>query len=268
MCTKIFLGLLQMTFVDWYHSNQDWLMLVCMFITLTVILSIFYILSKKGLDVFYTRKGVHITAGSYIFFWLMASDNIWTRWVASIPALLTALIFLLIGLKTIPGGFLVKSMSRTGEPFDLVKGTLIYAIIMSLICVFIWRDQPWGLIVIMTIAWGDGIAPIAGKFLGKHKYRSIGGGEKSIEGSIAMFIVSVAFSYLIVYVFGIVLTGENWLWGYDQWPWLWGKILILVTVGTIAEGLSPTDIDNLVVPIVMILITLTFQLNIFLNPLK
>lgn len=248
--------------IDWYHDNQDWLMIVCMFVTLAIILSIFYLLSKKGLDVFYTRKGVHITAGCYIFFWLMASDNGYAQWIAAIPAFLTAIIFLLIGLKVIPGAFMVKSMSRTGEPFDLVKGTFFYALVMTLICGFIWREQPWGLITIMTIAWGDGIAPIAGRFLGKHKYRSIGGGEKSYAGSIAMFIVSIAFSFLIVYVFGIVLTGENWLWGYDEFPWLWGKILILVALGTIAEGLSPTDIDNLAVPIIMIAVSFAFGLKL------
>lgn len=250
-----------MTFTEWYHNNQNWLMLVCMFITLVVILALFYLLSKKGMDVFYTRKGVHITAGCYIFFWLMASDIGWARYVAMIPAALTAIVFLLIGLKVIPGGFMVRSMSRTGEPFDLIKGTMIYAIVMTLICVFVWRDTPWGLIIIMTVAWGDGIAPIAGRFFGKHKYRTIGGGEKTVEGSITMFIFSVAFSYFIVYLFGIVLTGQNWLWGYPEWPWLWGKILILVAVGTIAEGLSPSDFDNLVVPIVMFLISIAFGLR-------
>jgi dolichol kinase len=250
-----------MTFAEWYQSNQDWFMLVCMFITLAVILSLFYLLSKKGMDVFYTRKGVHITAGCYIFFWLMASDLGRARYIAMIPAALTAVVFLLIGLRVIPGGFMVKSMSRTGEPFDLIKGTMIYAIVMTLICVFIWRDNPWGLVIIMTIAWGDGIAPIVGRFFGIRKYKTIGGGEKTIGGSIGMFIFSVAFSYLIVYIFGMVLNGQNWLWDYPAWPWLWGKILILVAIGTIAEGLSPTDIDNLMVPIVMFLISLAFGLR-------
>lgn len=250
-----------MSFIDWYHNNQNWLMLVCMFITLGVILAIFYILSKKGMDVFFTRKGVHITAGCYIFFWLMASDDGWARWIAVIPAALTAIVFLLIGLKVIKLDFMVKSMSRDGQPFDLIKGTMIYAIVMTLICGFIWREQPWGLITIMTIAWGDGIAPIAGRYFGKHKYKTIGGGEKTVEGSIAMYIFSVAFSFFICYIFGLVLTGQNWLWGNEDWPWLWGKILILAAVGTIAEGLSPTDIDNLVVPIVMVLLSLAFGLT-------
>ncbi|MBK5113815.1 MAG: hypothetical protein KGD59_07880 [Candidatus Heimdallarchaeota archaeon] len=250
-----------MTFAEWFQINQDWFMLVCMFITLVVILSLFYLLSKKGMDVFYTRKGIHITAGCYIFFWLMGSDLGRARYIAMIPAALTAVVFLLIGLKVIPGAFMVKSMSRTGEPFDLIKGTMIYAIVMTLICVFVWRDNPWGLVIIMTIAWGDGIAPIAGKFFGIKKYKAIGGGEKSIGGSIGMFIFSVAFSYFIIYLFGIVLDGQNWLWGNLEWPWLWGKVLILVAIGTIAEALSPTDIDNLVVPIVMFLISIAFGLR-------
>ncbi|NHJ49485.1 MAG: hypothetical protein FK733_16975 [Asgard group archaeon] len=249
--------------IDWYHNNQDWLMLVCMFVTLAVILSLFYLLSKKGLDVFYTRKGIHIAAGCYIFFWLMASDKGYARWIAAIPAFLTAIVFLLIGLKVIKLSFMVESMSRTGEPFDLIKGTMFYALVMTLICGFIWRDQPWGLITIMTIAWGDGIAPIAGRFFGKHKYKSIGGVEKTYAGSIAMFIFSVGFSFLIVYVFGMVLgPGVNWLWNHPDIPWLWGKILILVAIGTIAEGLSPTDFDNLVVPILMLAISFAFGLQL------
>ncbi|MHA1743956.1 MAG: diacylglycerol/polyprenol kinase family protein [Candidatus Heimdallarchaeota archaeon] len=250
-----------MSFVDWYHNNQDWIMLVCMFVTLATILTIFYFLNKKGMDVFYTRKGVHITVGSYIFFWLMASDNWWARYVAMIPAALTAIVFLFVGLKVIRFNFLVRSMSRDGEPTDLLKGTFIYAIMMSLICAFIWREQPWGLIAIMAVAFGDGIAPIAGRHLGKHKYWSIGGGEKSLEGSLFMFLCSVAMSFLITYIFGVVLTGQNWLWGYADWPWLWGKILILCLIGTIAEGLSPKDFDNLIVPVVMILISLAFGLK-------
>lgn len=246
-----------MTFSEWYNAYQDWIMLVCMFITLAFILTVFYILSKKGLDVFYTRKGVHITAGCYVFFWLMASDNGWARYVAAILPFLTVIIFLLIGLKLVPGKFMVESMSRTGEPFDLIKGTLFYALVMTLICIFIWKDQPWGLIVIMTIAWGDGIAPIAGRFFGKHKYKSIGGVEKTLEGSIGMYIFSVAFSYLIVFIFGYA-NGANWLFGAD---WVWGKILIVCLAGTIAEGLSPTDFDNLIVPIVMVLISWAFGMQ-------
>lgn len=253
-----------MSFIDWYNNYQDWIMLVCMILVLVIVLVIFYILSKKGMDVFFTRKGVHISGGCYSFFWLMASDNSWARWVGAILPFLTAILFILIGLKIIPGRFMVDSMSRTGEPFDLIKGTLFYALVMALICVFIWKDQPWGLIIIMTIAWGDGIAPIAGRYFGKHKYRSIGGVEKSLEGSIAMFIFSVAFSYLIVFLFGLV-HGQDWLFG-GIWPWLWGKILILAFVATIAEGLSPTDFDNLTVPIVMVLISWAMGLE-WLNPL-
>ena len=246
-----------MSFLDWYHNYQDWIMLVCMFIALAIILTVFYILSKQGMDVFYTRKGVHITAGCYSFFWMMASDTVWARWIAAILPFLVAIIFLLIGLKVIPGKFMVDSMSRTGEPFDLIKGTMFYSLVMTFICIIIWKDQPWGLIIIMTIAWGDGIAPIAGRFFGRHKYKSIGGVEKTVEGSIGMYIFSVAFSFLIVYLFGMV-HGEIWLWGHADWPWLWGKILILCLIGTIAEGLSPTDFDNLIVPFVMVMISWAF----------
>lgn len=242
-----------MTFIEWYHTYQNWIMLIVMFLALAIILTVFYLLKKKGLAVFYTRKGVHIMAGCYSFFWLMASDDSWVRWVAAIPPFLTAVAFLLIGLKIIPGDFMVKSMSRTGEPFDLIKGTLFYSIIMTFICIFIWKDQPFGLIAIMTIAWGDGIAPIIGKFFGKHTYKSIGGSEKTIEGSIGMFVAGVAFSYLICFVFGLG-ANENWLFG-SIWPWLWGKILILVAIGTIVEGLSPTDIDNITVPVIMLLVS-------------
>jgi len=254
-----------MTFVEWYHNYQDWIMFVCMTLTLGFFLTLFYILSKKGMDVFFTRKGVHITGGSYIFFWLMASDDSWSRWIAAILPALIAIVFLLIGLKIIPGKFMVDSMSRTGEPFDLIKGTLIYSVVMTLICIFTWKDQPWGLVAIITIAWGDGIAPIAGRYFGTFRYKTLGGkGEKTIEGSIAMFIFSVGFSFLIVYLFGLV-HGQDWLMG-DTWPWLWGKIMILVLVGTIAEGLSPSDFDNLVVPVVMLLLSWAFGLQL-LNPL-
>ncbi len=131
-----------MTFIEWYHNYQNWIMLVCMFLALAIILTVFYVLSKKGMDVFFTRKGVHIAAGCYSIFWLMASDDKWARWVAAIPPGLIAIVFLLIGLKVIPGKFMVNSMSRTGEPFDLIKGTLIYSLVMFLICIFIWKDQP------------------------------------------------------------------------------------------------------------------------------
>jgi dolichol kinase len=135
---------------------------------------------------------------------------------------------------------------------------------MALICIFIWKDQPWGLVIIMTVAWGDGIAPIAGRYFGKHKYRSLGGVEKTLEGSLGMFFASIFFSYLVVFIFGIV-QGENWLFG-QTWPWLWGKIIILVLIGTIVEGLSPTDIDNLMVPLAMIIAASAFNLQL-LHPL-
>lgn len=248
-----------MSFIDWYYQYQDWIMLGCMFITIAFILIVFYSLKKMGVDVLYTRKGIHISAGCYSFFWLMASDSQWARWIAAIPPAVFVLVFLLIGFKLIPAKSLVDSMSRTGEPFDLVKGTLFYSIVMTLICIFVWKDQPWGLIAIMTVAWGDGLAPIVGQNFGKIKYKSLSGSKKTLEGSLTMFIASVVFSFIICLAFGFQVFSMN--------NWLWGKILILVLAGTIVEGLSPTDIDNIMVPLTVILLSWAFGL-VWLNPLK
>jgi dolichol kinase len=253
-----------MSFIDWYLNNQNWLMIVCMFLMLGTILTIFYFLQKKGLDVFYTRKGIHISVSCYCFFWLMASDDSWIRWIAAIPPFVTAIGFLIIGFGLVPGDFLVKSMSRTGKPFDLVKGTFFYALVMSLICVFLWRDQPWGLITIMIIAFGDGFAAIVGKSFGRIKYRSLFGSEKTVEGSITMFLVSIIVSYLICLIFGAAY-GENWLFG-TIYSYLWLKIILLAAVGTIIEGLTPKDFDNLIIPIGVLLVSLAFGVT-WLNPL-
>ena len=93
--------------------------------------------------------------------------------------------------------------------------------------------SPGALLSMGFLGWGDGLAPVIGKRFGKHKYHLFS--DKTIEGSIAFFF----FGFIGALFFNLLFFGQI-------------NILILITVAvvtTVIEGLSPKDIDNILIPI-------------------
>ena len=105
---------------------------------------------------------------------------------ASIPAL-NGLRLALVGAGLIPGSGLISSVSRTKDRTELLRGPLIYVVVLLAATMLSWRTSLPGLCAVAMMAGGDGVADIVG--------RRFGGGNqlpwnegKSWAGSLAMFL--------------------------------------------------------------------------------
>jgi dolichol kinase len=80
------------------------------------------------------------------------------------------------------------------------------------------------------MSYGDGMASLIGEKYGKTKYRILGD-EKSLEGSLGMFMVLII---MLVIVFTYYSVPLNIL-----------TIFMVALVATVLEGITPRGLDNL-----------------------
>ncbi|BAF28951.1 Os12g0105500, partial [Oryza sativa Japonica Group] len=167
--------------------------------------------NRALLDQKLCRKLVHITVGLvYFLMWpLFSADDVYAPFLASIVIAFNIIKVTLIGLGIVKDDGVINSMTRNGDPRELLKGPLYYACAMTLATVIFWRTSPISIAVICNLCAGDGVADIAGRQLGRIKlpYNP----DKSYAGSIAMFLAGFLASILYMcyfHLFGFV--EESW----------------------------------------------------------
>ena len=250
-----------------FDNSLAWLWdIIAMIISLVLVLAVVQInglIQKKGLLPSYiTRKIVHILVGPvFLLTWLLFSGEIFSRYIAMIVPILFVFQFTAIGTGKIKDEAFVRSMSRTGEPSELLKGTLYYAIVIMLVTIFWFYIPPTGIndanpsafIIMGCLAGGDGLADIIGRKFGGEKKFGIGGAQKTFAGMIGMFMGSFIFSIVLVAIFSIEATTFNLF-------EIGIPILIISLIATIAEALSPPNLDNLIIFIVVIFVMVLFTI--------
>lgn len=201
-----------------------------------------------------TRKIVHIFAAPvFLVTWWLYSGSALSRYLALVVPILFVLLFVAIGTGKVKNEAFVGSMSRTGDASELLKGTLYYALIICIVTV-LWFYSPGGtieanptaLIILGCLAGGDGLADVIGRKYGGTRKFGIGGAEKTIAGSIGMFIGSFLFSYILAFLFWFDLVA------------ILLPILVICIIVTIVEALSPKNLDNWTVPITVVIMIVLF----------
>ncbi len=215
------------------------------FVYIMLVIKFMDIMVSKGLSQDISRKVIHIAAGSWIVFWPLFYPNHWSYVFNIIVAVLWTLMFLQKGLTASPDDPAVKTMTRTGDPKELLRGPLFFTLVMEFIGIFYFMDLK-GILVMAALGWGDGLAPVFGKYYGKNKY-SIFGNEKSVQGSLAMFI----FSWFAMIFLTLLIMPSCVL---SNFTGFLTKTLILAIIATIVEALSPRDVDNLLIPAVLLIV--------------
>ncbi|MEL6456891.1 MAG: diacylglycerol/polyprenol kinase family protein [Cyanobacteria bacterium J06621_15] len=173
------------------------------------------------------RKIVHIGTGNVILlaWWFNIPASI------GIAASILASLFTLLSYRfpILPG---INSVGRKS------LGTFFYSVSIGLLVGWFWYlEKPfYAVIGILIMAWGDGLAALFGQRFGKHKYKVLGG-QKSIEGSLIMTLVSFTVSILILQT----VQGNIWE--------TWLVSLVVAVVATGLEAISFLGIDNLTVPL-------------------
>ena len=195
-----------------------------------------YLVTKHNLSRDISRKITHICAGSVIIFLPLFHDGHWSQYLNVSVYVVWALLFLQKGFFADDDDQAIKTMTRTGDKRELLKGTF-YFVIVGIICGTVYYKQLPGVLAMAVLGWGDGLAPIVGMKLGKMKYKVLS--EKTVEGSLAFFA-------------GSALAGMFFVWLIIPEAFDLSTILIIALAATIVEGLSPKEVDNILIPLAVI----------------
>lgn len=195
-----------------------------------------YLVSNKGLPRDISRKITHIAAGSLIVFLPLYVDGDWSQYLNITVYVVWALLFIQKGLFAADDDQAIKTMTRTGDKRELLKGTL-YFVIVGIICGTLYYKQLTGVLAMAILGWGDGLAPVIGTRYGKMKYHIFS--DKSVEGSLTFLVGSFAAALFFAW---LIVPG----------PLDIGRILLFTVVATVVEGISPKEVDNILIPAAII----------------
>lgn len=196
--------------------------------------------AKGWIDSQLSRKFIHIGTGPiFVLCWPLFNNTPNARFFAAAVPLVITLQFLLVGLGIMKDEASVKAMSRSGNPREILRGPLMYGIVFVVLTLIYWYDSPTGIVALMILCGGDGLADIVGRRWGRVKLPWSSG--KSWAGSMAMFGGGFVLGAMILVIFVNI--------GLLSAPFSTYLTPLLVTalVATIVETFPIRDWDNVTV---------------------
>jgi phytol kinase len=221
------------------HRVMNWLGLLVSFAFVFGFIGLAQLLLKRGtMSVSATRKVIHIGVSHW---WLLAMV-FFDRWEF---AIIGPVAFVLINLMS----YILRLFpAMEHEKRSKNLGTIYFPIALTVMVLVTWGGPIpiWmGGLAILVLGYGDGLASLAGE-RSKGVRFSVFGNSKSLRGTLVMFVVAsiVAAVFLVLFAgpeslvlaetsrpLGIALTS-----------------LLLASVATGVELLTPLGVDNLTVP--------------------
>ena len=189
-----------------------------------------------------SRKLIHILTGPlFVLCWLLfPSPDLWYyRWLAALVPLLFTVQFALIGLGIVKDEASVKAMSRHGDRREILRGPLYYGIIFVAMTLVFWKDSPIGMVAVMLMCGGDGLADILGRGLRSPKLPW--NKEKSVAGSLGMLLGGWVLTAFILFIFVLKGVFAGPFTGYLL------PITYLSVLAMLVESLPFKDVDNITV---------------------
>jgi dolichol kinase len=215
--------------IEW---TQDYTALVLSYVYVFGVISVGEFLRWAGKrPTSFTRKFIHIGVGM----WVVGTALLFETWYL---ALIPPATFVVINTISHLRGT-IKAM-ETGDKGNL--GTIYFPIAFGAIIYYFWPQPVLMVAAMMPLTWGDAMAAISGQRHGHYRY-TITGRERTLEGSVAMFLWSWVMTSLALFTMPY-LAGKppiHWL-----LTLIYGAAVALVC--TIVEALTPWGIDNLTVP--------------------
>lgn len=198
-----------------------------------------YAVEKKWLSPQVSRKVIHVAAGSFLLFWPLFNPSHWTwRLNVLVPAVYSVQLFVkgaLLRNKADPD---VRTMTRTGDPTELLYGPLFFTLVMCTCGLYLFNSEQ-AVLIMACLGFGDGVAPLVGSRFPWGRYPTFPFGRKdfkTLSGSLAFLLSSLAgYSF-----FQSILFGTSTVNLFAALP--------VVTMATITEGLTG-GFDNIMVPI-------------------
>ena len=218
---------------------NNYIALVITFVLSLAFLRLMDFIAHRGwMDSKLSRKFIHIGTGPlFVLCWLMFNDAPEARWLAALVPFSITVQFALIGLGVMKDEASVTAMSRTGDPKEILRGPLFYGIMFVALTLVFWRDTPTGIVALMMLCGGDGIADLIGRAIKSPKLSW--SENKSIAGSLGVFTGGWIMSALILFVY--VSAG---VFAAPFTSYLMPLTLIAFVV-TAVESLPFRDVDNI-----------------------
>ena len=194
-----------------------------------------------------SRKVIHIGTGPiFILCWLFFPETSASRWLAAlVPAAIT-LQFALVGLGLVRDPQAVRAMSRSGDRREILRGPLFYGAVFVALTLLYWRDSPVGIIALMLLCGGDGLADIVGR---RAKSNPLPWNRrKSLLGSAMMFLGGFTFAAAIIWIYLQAGRFPSLSMGSAA-----ARIAVIALLGTAVESLPLPEVDNLTVSLAAVL---------------
>ena len=208
--------------------------IVVSYVFIIVVILLAKIVEKKGKEA--SRKFIHIILSNWWFIAMYFFDHV--IWASIVP-----LSFVLINYVSYQKDW-IKVMEREEKQKNL--GTVYYAISLFILCIIsfgILKDPRIGLVGILVMGYGDGLAALIGQTIQSKEYKIGKNTKKTIAGSITMFCVTaILISFFLIHT-----------------PFWYLKVVIASLAITLLEAVSIKGTDNLTVPIMTSLIVAVLQ---------
>jgi phytol kinase len=198
-------------------------------------------LAQRGLvEQKLSRKLIHIGTGPlFVLCWNLFSARPSARWLAALVPLAITAQFVLVGLGVMKDEAAVKAMTRSGNPREILRGPLYYGLVFVVCTVVFWRHSPVGIMALMLMCGGDGLADVVGRRWGRARLPFNPG--KSWAGSAAMLAGGFLFAFGYVALFNAFGDFQPPL----ELARAAGVIAAISMAATAVEALPFPDVDNL-----------------------
>ena len=228
--------------------NNNFLALIVTFAVALIFLRLNDYMAHRGwISSHLSRKIIHIGTGPlFVLCWLLFTPSIYSRFLAALVPLSITLQFALVGLGIIKDQAAVEAMSRSGDRREILRGPLYYGIIFVLLTIVFWLDSPIGIVALMMVCGGDGLAEIIGRRWGQKKIFKRG--NKSWVGSTGFFMGGWLLSVFILAVF---IAAGVFQFSFTS---MLLPLALIAFVSTLVEAVSPVDLDNITVPLVAVIL--------------
>ena len=221
--------------------NNQYLALFLTFLTALAWLRLNDFAAQRGwISSLLSRKIIHIGTGPiFVLCWLLFPGDPTDRYLAALVPGLISIQFTLVGLGVIKDEAAVQAMSRSGNPREILRGPLFYGIIFVVLTILYWLDSPIGMIGLMLMCGGDGLADIVGRKFGRKKLPW--SPQKTWLGSMGMLLGGWLFALVILLIFIAAGTFSGPIKQYIL------PITLIAVVGSLVESLPIKDVDNITV---------------------
>jgi len=192
-----------------------------------------------------SRKIIHMGTGPlFLICWHLFSSQPWARFFAALVPLAITAQFAAVGLGLMQDPAAVQAMPRHGHRREILRGPLYYGLVFVAATLIFWRGSPAGVVALMLLCGGDGLADIVGRGWGRARLPF--NPSKSWAGSLAMFLGGFIFALAFLLFFNAM--------GDFNPPLALGRMLwataLIALVATIFEALPLGEVDNLTIAFV------------------